>query len=90
MGACAMKPGSAEGAGVQGCPMHEGRGMGGRMAMNGAPGGTEGCPMHGGAGPTGKAGGAPREGQGMRHDGMPMHRGAAGAGGAAAPEAPAK
>jgi hypothetical protein len=47
--------------------------------------------MHAGAGLQGKAG-APRDGQGrgMRHEGMQMHRGPAGAGGAAAPEAPAK
>ena len=91
MGACAMKPGSAETAGADACPMHEGRGMGGRMGMNAAPGGAEGCPMHAGAGLQGKAG-APRDGQGrgMRHEGMQMHRGPAGAGGAAAPEAPAK
>jgi hypothetical protein len=93
MGACALKRGSAETAGAEACPMHEGRGMGGRMGMNAAPGGAEGCPMHAGAGPQGKAGGPPRDGQGrggMRHEGMQMHRGAAGAGGAAAPEAPAK
>lgn len=92
MGACAMKTSSAEVAGAEACPMHGGRGMGGRMGMNANPGGVEGCPMHAGAGPQGKAGGSPRDGQGggMRHEGMPMHRGAAGAGGAAAPEAPAR
>jgi hypothetical protein len=92
MGACAMKRGSAETAGADACPMHEGRGMGGRMGMSAAPGGAEGCPMHAGAGPQGKADGPPRDGQGkgMRHEGMQMHRGGAGAGGAAVPEAPAK
>ncbi len=61
LGVCAMKSGLPDVAGAQGCPMREERGMGGRMAMNAAPGAAEGCPMHGGAGLKGRAGGAPRD-----------------------------